>query len=83
MKKPVIAVLEPRMDPTKPIFTPVELSQYLGVTHQCLANWRCRGEGPRFLRVGKRIIRYRWKDVEEWMERRSGQTDAELSAAGV
>ncbi|MDT0309270.1 helix-turn-helix domain-containing protein [Streptomyces sp. DSM 44917] len=45
---------------------PRELSEYLGVPVQTLANWRWRNEGPKFRRVG-RHVRYRPEDVEAWL----------------
>lgn len=32
-----------------------------------LAYWRHRGEGPRYAKVGKRVL-YRREDVEAWLE---------------
>ena len=39
----------------------------LGLDHATLQNWRCRGEGPPFIRLG-RAIRYRPDDLETWIE---------------
>lgn len=44
-----------------------ELAEYLGVPKATLYQWRYRREGPRGFRVG-RHIRYRWIDVEDWIE---------------
>jgi len=32
-----------------------------------LRNWRVRGEGPKFLKIG-RLVRYRLSDVLAWEE---------------
>ena len=45
-----------------------DLADYLGVPVATLYQWRYRGEGPPGFRVG-RYIRYRWADVEAWIER--------------
>lgn len=44
-----------------------ELSDYLGVPVATLYQWRHRREGPPGFRVGKHL-RYRWTDIEEWIE---------------
>ena len=43
------------------------LAAYLAVPRQTLAYWRCVGEGPAFLKVG-RHVRYRRADVEAWLD---------------
>jgi excisionase family DNA binding protein len=49
------------------LLSPSELSRYLGVPLGTLANWRYKGRGPAFLRVG-RHVRYRAEDVATWVE---------------
>ena len=38
------------------------LPAYIGVSVQSLARWRCSGEGPPFLKVGRKVL-YRAGDV--------------------
>lgn len=40
---------------------------YLGVPARTLEDWRYKGRGPAFCRVGKHV-RYRREDVEAWLE---------------
>ncbi|HUF94659.1 MAG TPA: helix-turn-helix domain-containing protein [Acidimicrobiia bacterium] len=49
------------------LLTVQELADYLGVPIGTLYQWRYRKEGPPGFRVG-RHLRYRWKDVEDWIE---------------
>ena len=49
------------------LLTVEELGQYLGVPVATLYQWRHRREGPPGFRVG-RHVRYRWSDVQEWIE---------------
>ena len=49
-----------------------ELADYLDVPVKTLYAWRYRREGPPAFRVG-RHLRYRWSDVERWIE---GRVDA-------
>ncbi|MGH8946589.1 MAG: helix-turn-helix transcriptional regulator [Acidimicrobiia bacterium] len=51
-----------------------ELAGYLGVPVTTLYQWRYRREGPPGFRVG-RHVRYRWRDVETWIERQMAEAD--------
>lgn len=51
------------------LITVEELAEYLGVPVATLYQWRYRREGPPGFRVG-RHLRYRWSDIEEWIEHR-------------
>lgn len=52
-------------------FTPAELcARYKGlVSERTLANWRSRGEGPSFVKIGGRVL-YRAREVALWESRR-------------
>jgi predicted DNA-binding transcriptional regulator AlpA len=47
-----------------------EAAQALGFTIRALQNWRVRGGGPRFVKVSSRSVRYRRRDLLEWIEQR-------------
>jgi predicted DNA-binding transcriptional regulator AlpA len=38
----------------------------LGVTPRALQEWRRRGEGPQYVRISRRCIRYRPEDLKDW-----------------
>lgn len=57
---------------TSPLLDGVQAARMLGLHRRTLENWRCRGEGPVFLRVG-RAIRYRPSDVNAWLDGRRFQ----------
>lgn len=40
------------------------------ITARTLANWRCTGSGPRFVKIGGRVM-YRLADVQAWENSRS------------
>lgn len=44
--------------------TPEELAAYLHRSEGTLANWRSRGKGPKYTKIGG--ILYDWADVYEW-----------------
>ena len=47
-----------------------EAAEALGVSPRTLANWRSRGGGPVFVRLGGKAIRYRATDLVEFVEER-------------
>lgn len=64
--------------PAEPLMTPRDLAAYLGggITDAALRQWRHRGYGPAWIRVG-RGVRYRREAVETWLrERERGQVPA-------
>jgi predicted DNA-binding transcriptional regulator AlpA len=52
---------------TLDLATPAEVAHVLRTTEANLAQMRYRGNGPRFVRAGRRRVLYRWADVEEWI----------------
>jgi excisionase family DNA binding protein len=51
----------------QPLGEPLEVADILKVPLTTLYQWRYKGIGPPSIRVG-RHIRYRWADVEAWLE---------------
>lgn len=45
--------------------TEMEAAELLSVTKATLANWRWRGYGPSYLKIGRRVV-YLRTDLEEW-----------------
>lgn len=45
------------------LLSDIELASLLGASIQTVRNWRWRGEGPRFVKLGGRMVRYRPDDV--------------------
>lgn len=45
-----------------------EAAASLSVAVQTLRNWRWKGEGPRFVKVGARLVRYRRGDLAAFVE---------------
>lgn len=54
-----------------------DAAQYLAVSPRTLNNWRWRGEGPQFVRVG-RSVRYDVRTLAAWV---AGRTFDSTSAA--
>lgn len=62
---------------TKFLNTP-EAAKYLGLQPATLEAWRCRGGGPRFVKLG-RAVRYRWADLHEYIELRTRSNTSEAA----
>ncbi len=45
-----------------------EAAAILRTSVQTLRNWRWRGEGPHFRKIGARMVRYRRADLEAFIE---------------
>ena len=45
-----------------------DLHRYLPVATQTLARWAVEGQGPRFMKVGRRLVAYRAGDLREWLQ---------------
>ena len=45
-----------------------EAAAILGASVQTLRNWRWRGEGPRFRKIGLRMVRYQRNDLLAFVE---------------
>jgi hypothetical protein len=43
-----------------------QVAEYLHTNVNSLAQMRYRGNGPKFIKVG-RLVRYRWSDVLDWL----------------
>lgn len=46
--------------------TPAEVAEFLRKPPKTLAEWRSRGLGPRYFKIG-RDVRYSWTAVHEWL----------------
>ncbi|WBL19199.1 helix-turn-helix transcriptional regulator [Citricoccus sp. NR2] len=50
------------------LLKPDVVAGYLGTTTANLSQWRYKGTGPKFIKLGHRAIRYRMEDVNAWIE---------------
>ena len=44
-----------------------DLPRYIPVASQTLARWAVEGQGPAFLKIGRRLVAYRAGDLREWL----------------
>lgn len=66
--------LQPLTPPSAALLNPADLldeneaATTLNVAVQTLRNWRWKGEGPRYVKVGARLVRYRRSDLAAFVE---------------
>ena len=57
----------------------IELAARLNISPRTLERWRWTGEGPRFMKVGGRVV-YRLEDVEGYEDSQQRNSTAEISS---
>jgi hypothetical protein len=55
------------IDPTDELLSPAQLAKELQTTEASLAQRRYRGDGPRFIKVGARVL-YRRRDIRAFLD---------------
>lgn len=62
------------------LLTAAETAAWLGLKAPTLTNWRYRGIGPRFVKVGGRVM-YAETDVSAWITAQTFSTNEEAARA--
>lgn len=44
-----------------------EVAAFLRRKPQALAHWAMQGKGPKFMKLENGHVRYRWSDVDDWL----------------
>ena len=57
-----------------------EAAALYGLSQMTLRKWRCLGEGPRFVRIG-RAVRYRKADLDAYADARIFESTSQAAAA--
>jgi hypothetical protein len=55
------------------LFTPKDVAEYRHTTETALAQERWRGDGPRYLKLGRRVF-YRAADLQAWLAANTVET---------
>lgn len=50
----------------QPLAIPAEVAEFLRISEATLAQWRWRGIGPRWSKIGGQV-RYLWEDIDAWV----------------
>jgi predicted DNA-binding transcriptional regulator AlpA len=53
-----------------------DAAQRLGIAFGTLQNMRSRGEGPAFVRIGRKAVRYRIQDLDAYLAQHTIQPQA-------
>ncbi|WP_417487728.1 helix-turn-helix transcriptional regulator [Maricaulis sp.] len=51
---------------------------FLSISPRTLRNWRTRGNGPKFVKISARCIRYRMRDLLAWSDKRTRRSTSDL-----
>ena len=54
-----------------------EAAEFLGLSPRTLQGLRVRGGGPEYIKIGSRAVRYRLRDLEEFIEGRRRSSTSE------
>lgn len=65
----------------RPLATDKEFCAHTGLTPGQSAQLRYHGTGPKFVKVTGRQVRYRWSDIEAWIDQRTKQRTDDRSPA--
>jgi hypothetical protein len=60
------------------LLTPIQAADFLSLTPRWLELKRYHGDGPLFVRVSARCIRYRLSDIEDWVDCRIRTSTSDL-----
>jgi len=50
-----------------------DVARYIPIQPQTLARWACEGKGPRFVKLGRRLVAYRVGDLRAWLDQQAGR----------
>lgn len=56
-----------QLSPSSQLLSTAQVSSLLNLQAATLKKWRVLGTGPKFVRIGKRAIRYRLVDVKRFV----------------
>jgi len=59
------------------LMTETEAAGFLGVTRRALQQWRLNGNGPKYVKISQRCVRYRRIELIKWSEERLRSSTSE------
>jgi len=62
------------------LLTEHEAAVLLHVSPRSLQNWRVRGGGPQFVKINRRMVRYRASDLLSWVHAQTRSNTSEAAA---
>ena len=68
MEEPMTTALLPLPEDDDTLIRRTDVPNYVPVASQTLARWAVEGQGPPFIKVGRRLVAYRAGDLREWLK---------------
>ena len=59
------------------LFRPKQVADFLGIAQSTLAKMRLTGGGPRYSKIGPRLVAYDPSDLTDWVNSRKRQSTSE------
>ncbi len=75
----MFVALLPLPDDVDALIRRADLPRYLPIAAQTAARWAVEGQGPKFVKIGRRLVAYRAGDLREWLLGRVRENTAKLS----
>ena len=66
-----------------PVLDESAAAKYLGIAAETLRAWRRKGSGPRFFKMGGKLVRYSIEDLANFAASCARPPERELGARGV
>ena len=63
------------------LLTDEQAAKIIGLKVATLQYWRTKGDGPVFMKVGPKCVRYRLADINEWLDSRRYRSTSEYEAS--
>jgi predicted DNA-binding transcriptional regulator AlpA len=61
----------------EPLLSERDAATILGLTPRTLQAWRARGDGPAFVRISSRCVRYQASALDNWIQDRIRRSTAD------
>ena len=65
------------MNTSGPVLRAPEAARYLGLSKSTLAKWRMSGNGPRYVKLGARVVAYSQDELDRWRQSRTRTSTSE------
>ncbi len=60
-----------------------QAADYLGISKSTLAKMRLRGDGPRYMKIGPRVVVYDRADLDDYATARRRRSTSDMLPAGA
>ncbi len=67
---PIVAAMQQVSAEMQKLLTPAAVSELLGVAERTLERWRITGEGPRYVKLTRKVVRYLADDLATFVAER-------------